>query len=131
DVYSVDEGAAGLVETDSCQIGGQAVRRGLEQRRMERSTHRQHDCALCTFRFGCLYAALDRRLVPGDDYLAGRVEVDRLHHLSLSGFATCGAQRVIVQPEYCSHGPLPDRHRFLHRLRPEAHEWESVAKSER
>ncbi len=82
--------------------------------------------ALRAARLRGLARALDRRLVPGDDDLCRRVEVDRLDDLALRRFVARRAHRVVVEAEDRGHAAGPDRHRVLHRLRAEAHQRQRV-----
>jgi hypothetical protein len=72
-----------------------------------------------------------RSLVAGDDDLPGRIEVDRLHHLTLRRLFACGAHLFVAEVEDRRHRALAFRHRFLHRLRAEPDQRQAIAEGER
>ena len=122
-------GICGGLKVMPARYSSQALRRGLEQRRVKRRADRQHDGALRTFGLGDCRAALDRRFMPRDHDLAGRIEIHRFDDFALRGFGARRAHRVIVKPEDRRHRAGAQRHRVLHGLGAQAHERQRVAQA--
>jgi hypothetical protein len=116
------------------QVGAQAVRGGLQQRRMERRRHRQRQRALGALFLGQHAGALDARGGTGDHDLRRRIEIDGFDGLQRQLGLGLRADRLHVrvrQAQHDGHAALPDRHRFLHRLGTEAHQRQRVLQRER
>src|SRR5512141_3218249 len=88
------------MEYDTGDIQRQALRSGLEQRRMERCADRQQHGALGALGLGDRNATRDRRYMASDHDLAGRIEIDCFHNLALRRLGTRRTHRVVVETQY-------------------------------
>ena len=100
----------------------------LEQHRMERCRHRQHDGTTGALGLRGFTGALDGTDVTGDDHLGGCVEVDGRNFLNLiatrhrTSLVARGLHIGIGQPQDGSHAAGTHGHGFLHGLRAQSHQ---------
>ena len=131
-VHIVHHGNVGRPDGDSRNRLGKALSGGLHQAGMERRAHRQWHGALGACRFEGLYRGIDRGGLPGDNDLAGGIEVDSGDDAFATG-SDIGAGRIdhlILQADDCRHGALPDRYGTLHELPALSHQSHGIGKTQ-
>ena len=83
---------------------------------MRRDADRKRHRAFRSTQFRGFDCARDRRGVPRDHHLPGRVEVHRLDDLTLRRLMAGGGKFRVVEAEDGCHRAFTERHRALHRL---------------